>query len=146
VNQLDVKNAFLHGELAERVYCLQPAIFIDDEHPEHVCLLTKSMYGLKQAHRAWYHRFSGELQFIGFTSARSDTSLFIYKRGADLVYLLLYVDDIVLTASSSTLLQRITKHLSTAFAMKDLDPLYYFLGIHMQRSLSDFFLHQGKYA
>jgi hypothetical protein len=62
------------------------------------------------------------------------------------VYLLLYIENIVLNASSSTLLHRITKHLSTAFAMKDPGPLHFFLGIHVQRSPSSFFLHQGKYA
>jgi hypothetical protein len=76
----------------------------------------------------------------------SNMSLFIYKHGSDITYLLLYVDDIVLMASSSTLLQCITSHLSGTFAMKDLRPLHYFLGIHVHPSASGFFLHQAKYA
>ena len=70
-----------------------------------VCRLNKSLYGLKQAPRAWYSRFASYLLSLGFAEARSDTSLFIYHQGSDVAYLLLYVDDIVLTASSSILLQ-----------------------------------------
>lgn len=104
VHQLDVKNAFLHGTLAEEVYCLQPAGFIDESKPDHVCRLSKSLYGLKQAPRAWFLRFAGFLAMIGFTATRSDTLLFTYTRGNDTAFLLLYVDDIVLTASTSALL------------------------------------------
>ena len=71
-----------------------------------VCRLNKSLYGLKQAPRAWYSRFTTFLMTLGFTEAKSDTSLFIYRRGDETAYLLLYVDDIVLTASSQQLLQR----------------------------------------
>ena len=105
VHQLDVKNAFLHGTLIETVYCSQPAGFVDPAHPDLVCKLNKSLYGLKQAPRAWYSRFASFLTLLGFVEANSDTSLFIYRRGHDTVYLLLYVDDIVLTASSPALLQ-----------------------------------------
>jgi hypothetical protein len=80
-------------------------------------------------------------------ATNSDTSLFVYKHGNDIAYLLLYIDDIVLTTSSSTLLQRITSHLSGTFDMKDLRPLHYFLSIHVNRSAaSGFFLHQAKYT
>ena len=72
-----------------------------------VCRLNKSLYGLKQAPRAWYYRFATFLLTLGFTEANSDTYLFIYRRGDETAYLLLYVDDIVLTASSQQLLQRV---------------------------------------
>jgi histone deacetylase 1/2 len=107
IHQLDVKNAFLHGNLSETVYCQQPSRFEDPAHPDHVCLLKKSLYGLKQAPRAWYNRMASFLLSIGFTEAKSGTSLFVFQRGTDTAYLLLYVDDIVLTASSPDLLQRI---------------------------------------
>ena len=71
-----------------------------------MCKLNKSLYGLKQAPRAWYSRFAAYLLTLGFTEAKSDT-LFIYRRGTETVYLLLYVDDIVLTASSQQLLLRV---------------------------------------
>jgi hypothetical protein len=105
VHQLDVKNAFLHGTLSETVYCSQPTGFVDSAFPSHVYKLNKSLYGLKQAPRAWYSRFAAYLIKLGFVEAKCDTSLFIYRRGSDTVYLLLYVDDIVLTASSATLLR-----------------------------------------
>jgi hypothetical protein len=69
--------------------------------------LNKSLYGLKQAPRAWYSRFATFLQTLGFTEAKADTSQFIYCRGDETAYLLLYVDDIVLTASSQQLLERV---------------------------------------
>jgi hypothetical protein len=73
-----------------------------------VCRLNKSLYGLKQVPRAWYHCFASYLVSLGFMEAKLDTSLFVYRCGADIAYLLLYVDDIVLTASSLELLQHAT--------------------------------------
>jgi hypothetical protein len=84
-----VKNAFLHDELSERVYRLQPVGFIDEQHPQHVCLLSKSLYGFKQAPRAWFQRFGAHLQLVGFRATQSDSSLFVYKHGGDMAYLLL---------------------------------------------------------
>ena len=69
---------------------------------------------------------------LGFVEAKSDTSLFVYQRGSDTAYLLLYVDDIVLTASSPGLLRRIISALQREFAMKDLGELHYYLGMHVQ--------------
>lgn len=146
VHQLDVKNAFLHGVLDEQVFCLQPAGFIDKSRPDHVCLLSKSLYGLKQAPRAWFTRFANFARQIGFTSARSDASLFILRQGTATAFLLLYVDDIVLTASSDKFLRAVIDKLHAEFKMKDLGPLHYFLGIHVTRSPTGFFLSQHKYA
>jgi hypothetical protein len=133
IHQLDVKNAFLHGTLTETVYCSQPTGFVDADRPDLVCRLNRSLYGLKQTPRAWYSRFASYLASIGFIEAKSDTSLFIYRRGDDTVYLLLYVDDIVLTTSTADLLQRTIVALQREFAMKDLGPLHHFLGITAER-------------
>ena len=146
VHQMDVNNAFLHGQLAERVYCQQPAGFVDDTKPDHVCLLDKSLYGLKQAPRAWFDRFAAFLRTIGFVAARADPSLFILHHDGGTTYLLLYVDDIVLAASSSSLLHDLQRRLFAEFSMKDLGPLHYFLGISVVRSNAGFFLSQRKYA
>jgi hypothetical protein len=145
IHQLDVKNAFLHGTLTETVYCSQPAGFIDASLPNHVCRLNKSLYGLKQAPRAWYSRFASYLLSLGFTEAKSDTSLFIFHRGSEMVYLLLYVDDIVLTASSVQLLQRVITALKQEFAMKDLGPLHHFLGVAVQQHKDTVVLSQRQY-
>jgi hypothetical protein len=146
VHQLDVKNAFLHDLLAERVCCLQLADFINETHLDHVCLLSKSLYGLKQAPQACYQWFTDEIQSIGFKPASSDTLLFIHKHGNDVAYLLLYVNNIVLTTSSPSLLQHVIGQLSSPFAIKDLGPLHFFFDIHVQCTESAFFLHQAKYA
>jgi histone deacetylase 1/2 len=146
VHQMDVSNAFLHGHLSEQVYCQQPIGFVDADHPDHVCLLSRSLYGLKQAPRAWYQRIAAFLHQLGFRSTRSDASLFVYRHGTDTAYLLLYVDDIILTACTDGLLRQLTDRLRAEFALKDLGPLHYFLGIEVVRRADGFFLHQRKYA
>lgn len=142
---MDVKNAFLHGTLSETVYCTQPSGFEDLARSGFVCRLNKSLYGLKQAPRAWNSRFASYLLSLGFTEAKTDTSLFIYRRGADTVYLLLYVDDIVLTVSTPCLLQHTIATLQREFSMTDLGQLHHFLGVHVQRHTSGLLLSQHQY-
>ncbi|GKA44620.1 ribonuclease H-like domain-containing protein [Tanacetum coccineum] len=146
IHQLDVKNAFLHGHLSETVYMHQPLGFVDPNKPDYVCHLQRSLYGLKQASRAWFQRFASYATRVGFQHSKTDSSLFVFHRGSDIAYLLLYVDDIILTASSSAFLQRIIASLHNEFAMKDLGSLNYFLGISAQRSASGLFLSQSKFA
>jgi len=109
-------------------------------------LLQKSLYGLKQAPRAWHQRFATFIQTLGFVASVSDTSLFVFKEGTSVAYLLLYVDDIVLTASSPALLRHITERLNSEFAMIDLGDLHHFLGISVTRSADGLFLSQRQYA
>nr|XP_045083595.1 uncharacterized mitochondrial protein AtMg00810-like [Aegilops tauschii subsp. strangulata] len=99
-----------------------------------------------QAPRAWYQRIAAFLHRLGFRSTCSDASLFIYHQGADTAYLLLYVDDIIMTACTHGLLRQLTDHLRAEFAIKDLGPLHYFLGVEVVRRSDGFFLHQRKYA
>ncbi|KAJ9565309.1 hypothetical protein OSB04_001275 [Centaurea solstitialis] len=146
LHQLDVKNAFLHGHLRETVFIHQPPGFKSKKYPNHVCRLKRSLYGLKQAPRAWYQRFASFIASIGFSQSKSDTSLFILQKGTDTAYLLLYVDDIILTASSTSLRIAITSKLASEFAMKDLGELHYFLGISVSRNKQGLFLFQEKYA
>jgi hypothetical protein len=79
INQMDVKNAFLHGNLQETVYCQQPSGFVDSQLPHHVCRLNKSLYGLKRAPRTWFTRFTSYLFTIGFHASKCDSSLFILR-------------------------------------------------------------------
>jgi hypothetical protein len=146
IHQLDVKNAFLHDTLTETVFCSQPTGFVDAAHPGHVCKLNKSLYSLKQAPRAWYSRFATYLVSLRFTEAKSDTSVFIYHHGTEMAYLLLYVDDIVLTASSQPLLQQIINALKKEFAMKDLGAIHHFLGVAVQRQKDSMYLSQRQYT
>jgi hypothetical protein len=99
IKQLDVSNAFLHGVLDEEVYMEQPQGFSDLEYPNHVCRLHKSIYGLKQAPRAWFTRLSQALLNLGFCGSQVDHSLFTYHLDSVHVFLLVYVDDIILTGN-----------------------------------------------
>ncbi|GJX04996.1 ribonuclease H-like domain-containing protein [Tanacetum coccineum] len=91
VHQLDVKNAFLNGDLSETVYMYQPHDFVDPHFPHHTYRLHRSLYGLKQALHALFQRFSGYALRVGFTSCRCDSSRFIYRHGTEVVYLLIYL-------------------------------------------------------
>ncbi|GKC86692.1 ribonuclease H-like domain-containing protein [Tanacetum coccineum] len=137
---------FLHGDLSETVYMHQPPGFRDSTRSDYVCLLQRSLYGLKQASRAWFQRFSSYITRVGFHQSHCDSSLFIFHQGKDTAYLLLYVDDIVLTTFSSDLLHRIISFLHQEFAMTDLGSLNYFLSISITRDSSGMFLSQKKYA
>ncbi|GJR68573.1 ribonuclease H-like domain-containing protein [Tanacetum coccineum] len=146
VHHLDVKNAFLHGDLSKTVYMHQPLGFRDSAYSNHVCLLQRSLYGLKHALRSWFQRFAAYITRVGFYHNRCDTSLFIYIQGTDTAYLLLYVDDIALAASYETLLPRIIASLHQEFSMTDLGSLNYFLGIYVTCNSLGMFLSQRKYA
>ncbi|GJV00189.1 ribonuclease H-like domain-containing protein [Tanacetum coccineum] len=123
IHQLDVKNAFLNGDLSETVYMHQPPGFVDSRYPNHVCLLQRSLYGLKQAPRAWFQRFAGYATRAGFSPSRCDSSLFIYIQGSQIV-----------------------DSLHKEFDMTDLGALNYFLGIFVVRHPTGLFLSQKKYA
>jgi histone deacetylase 1/2 len=131
IHQLDVHNAFLNGSLQEVVYMQQPTGFVDLALPTHVCCLHKSLYGLKQASRAWYTRLSDFLLSIGFRASKVDTSLFILTVNHDIFYLLVYVDDILLTGNNSTLIHHLISLLSLEFKLHNLGNARYFLGIEV---------------
>uniref|UniRef100_A0A2N9GUG0 Reverse transcriptase Ty1/copia-type domain-containing protein n=1 Tax=Fagus sylvatica TaxID=28930 RepID=A0A2N9GUG0_FAGSY len=146
LRQLDVKNAFLHGTLKEEVYMTQPQGYIDPIHPQYVCKLQKSIYGLKQAPRAWFESFTTQLLHLGFIASTADSSLFIYKEHKVIAYLLLYVDDIVLTSNTPAFLDTLIHKLSSVFDLKDLGSLHYFLGLQVTRTPSRLYINQAKYA
>ncbi|GJR88047.1 ribonuclease H-like domain-containing protein [Tanacetum coccineum] len=114
--------------------CYQTELFLASQFLDNAVVhQLDSLYGLKQAPRAWFQRFSSYVIRAGFYHSKTDSSLFIFHKGQDTTYLLLYVDDIILTASSTSLLQRIISLLHAEFAMTDLGPLNYFLGISATR-------------
>jgi histone deacetylase 1/2 len=131
LRQLDVKNAFLHGVLEEEVYMKQPPGFENPDTPHHVCRLDKALYGLKQAPRAWYSRLSAKLQDLGFLPSKADTSLFLYNKSGVTIFVLIYVDDIIVTSSSDHAIAALLKDLNAHFAIKDLGALHFFLGIEV---------------
>jgi hypothetical protein len=146
LRQLDVQNAFLHGILEEDVYMKQPPGYTDSSHPTFVCKLDKALYGLKQAPRAWYSKLSTKLTQLGFSISKTDTSLFIYLKNEVTIYLLVYVDDIIVTSSSSSAVDALLCDLRSEFALKDLGKLQYFLGIQVDRSTDGLCLSQERYA
>ncbi|KAL6314902.1 hypothetical protein AAG906_029120 [Vitis piasezkii] len=104
IRQLDVSNAFLHGILLEDVYMEQPKGFVNSDFPDYVCKLNKSLYGLKQAPRAWFMRLSQTLLEFGFLSSPVDASLFVYHKGHIHLFILIYVDDILVTGTDPSLI------------------------------------------
>lgn len=146
IKQLDVESAFLHGDLKETVYMTQPPGFVDPECPHHVCRLKKEIYGLRQSPRAWFDKFSTFLLEFGFKCTHGDPSLFVYLHGADVIYLLLYVDDMLLTGNNDQLIQKLLVTLNRTFRMKDMGPVHYFLGIQVTAYDGGLFLCQEKYT
>lgn len=111
-----------------------------------VCKLHKSIYGLKQASRQWFDKFTFALLILGFRQSKSDYSLFTRSVGSSFVALLVYVDDIIITGPSEKILADLKTHLNTAFKLKDLGPLRYFLGLELARSSKGIHLSQRNYV
>ena len=107
---------------------------------------SQSIYGLKQAPRAWFDSFTSELFHIGFHSSSADSNLFILHHDSFVVYLLLYVDDIIITGNSPSFIDHLVSRLAKVFDLKDLGPLTYFLGLQIESTSQGFFVHQSKYA
>ena len=126
LRQLDVQNAFLHGLLEEEVYMQQPQGFEVKSKANYVCRLDKALYGLKQAPRAWYSRLSTKLVALGFQPSKADTSLFIYNKGSVVMYVLVYVDDIIVASSTEKATSALLQDLKEEFPLKDLGELHYF--------------------
>jgi hypothetical protein len=123
----------------------QPLGFIDKEHPDMVCKLHKTIYGLKQAPRAWFTRLSNFLLELGFKGSLVDTSLFIYVHENIQIYMLVYVDDILITGTHPRVIYSIIAQLQSEFPFKDLGTLSYFLGIQVTKDASGLHACQTKY-
>jgi hypothetical protein len=145
LHQMDVNNAFLHGDLDEEVYMRLPPGF-SSHSSNKVCRLRKSLYGLKQASRNWFSKFSTALITYGFQQSPADHSLFTYHDGTDNLVVLVYVDDLILASSNPQKCQRFKAYLNKCFRIKDLGSLKYFLGIEVAHSPSGIFLCQRKYT
>ena len=124
----------------------QPSGYVDATHPTYVCKLHKSLYGLKQAPMAWFERFTFHLIHLGFQASFADSSLFIFQSKSTIIYLLLYVDDIILIGNNSKHVSSLVVALNSVFELKDLGDLNYFLGVQISRTPFGFTLTQSKYA
>lgn len=123
----------------------QPPGYTDESRPTFVCKLDKAFYGLKQA-PAWYDRLCGKLTSLGFKPSKADTSLFYYNRGQHTMFVLVYIDDIIVASSSQEATDALLEDLEKEFALKDLGDIHFFLGIEVKRSADGLILSQGKYA
>ncbi|GJU23895.1 retrovirus-related pol polyprotein from transposon RE1 [Tanacetum coccineum] len=146
IEQLDINNAFLHGDLHEEVYMTVPQGYNQNLPPNTVCKLTKSLYGLKQANRQWFEKLTTFLIQLGFKQSYVDTSLFTISHKGSLTSLLIYVDDIVLTSPYASFITFIKAKLHDMFSIKDLGPLNYYLGIEFLRNKTGLAMSQRKYA
>ncbi|MCH84454.1 retrovirus-related Pol polyprotein from transposon TNT 1-94, partial [Trifolium medium] len=145
IHQLDVDNAFLHGDLDEDVYMKIPQ-GLEGVTGNKACKLIKSLYGLKQASRQWYAKLSQFLTSIGYTQMPSDPTLFTKSIGDQFTTLLVYVDDIVLAGNCLDEIQQTKNQLHTAFGIKDIGVLKYFLGLEVAHSEQGITLCQRKYC
>jgi hypothetical protein len=148
LEQLDVKTAFLHGELEETIYMHQPEGFIVEGKEDHVCHLRIFLYGLKQSPRQWYKRFDSFMVRHGYTRSSHDSCVY-YKQLSDgsFIYLLLYVDDMLIAAKNMLEIKRLKSLLSDEFEMKDLGAAKKILGMEIQRDrkAGKLYLSQKKY-
>ncbi|XP_031092189.1 uncharacterized protein LOC115996890 [Ipomoea triloba] len=145
LRQLDVHNAFLNGNLAETVYMKQPPGYEDPLHPDHVCHLQRSLYGLKQAPRAWFKRLHDFLVSTGFSSSKTDVSLFYYTLKSSRIFLLVYVDDIIMLGNDASLINDLLLRLSSVFKIRDLGTPSFFLGIETLTDGTGILLSQKRY-
>lgn len=129
MRQLDIHNAFLNEYLSEIVYMLQPPGYEDKSYPTHVCTLPRSLYGLKQAPRALFTRLHDYLVSVGFCPSKTDVSLFICSTDAVQLYLLVYVDDILVMGSDSARVDNLVARMGREFKVRDISRPSFFLGI-----------------
>nr|GEZ74140.1 retrovirus-related Pol polyprotein from transposon TNT 1-94 [Tanacetum cinerariifolium] len=144
--QMDVKTAFLNGNLWEEVYVSHPDGFVDPDNPNHVYKLKKALYGLKQAPRAWYDMLSSFLISQDFSKGSVDPTLFIRRNGNDLLLIEIYVDDIIFAASTPELCDLFVKIMCSKFKMSMMGKISFFLGLQISQSPRGIFINQSKYA
>jgi hypothetical protein len=136
LQQFDVKNAFLNGDLKEEVYMELPPGIIkqSSEHEGRVCKLKRALYGFKQSPRAWFRRFTLAMKATSYQQSNADHTLFVKHKDGKVTALIVYVDDMILTGDDSEEMRTLQEYLSAEFEMKDLGQLKYFLGIEVTRS------------
>ncbi|GKE72050.1 retrotransposon protein, putative, ty1-copia subclass [Tanacetum coccineum] len=127
--QMDVKTAFLNGHLNKDVYMVQPKGFVNPKHHRQVCKLQRSIYGLKQASRRWNKIFYEEIKKYGFTQNPDEPCIYKRASGSIFVFLILYIDDLLLMGNNIPMLQDAKSWLGKCFSMKDLGEAAYILGI-----------------
>ncbi|GJS57099.1 retrovirus-related pol polyprotein from transposon TNT 1-94 [Tanacetum coccineum] len=146
IYQMDVKMAFLNGELKEVVYVSQPEGFVDQNNPSHVYKLKKALYGLKQAPRAWYDMLSSFLISQQFSKGAVDPTLFTRHAGNDILLVQIYVDDIIFALTNTAMCDEFANQMTNKFKMSMIGQISFFLGLQISQSPRGIFINQSKYA
>ena len=145
--QLDVKSAFLNGELIEEVYVEQPQGFVAKGEEDKVYKLRKALYGLKQAPRAWYSQIDGYFLEKGFCKSKSEPTLYVKHQGESRILIVaLYVDDLVFTGNDKKMIEEFRREMMMKYEMSDLGLLHYFLGMEIYQDDDGVFISQKNYA
>lgn len=147
IHQLDVKPAFLNGELKEEVYLEKHEGFVQKGKENLVCKLKKALYGLKQAPKSWYEKIDSFFLQAGYNRSKNDPNLYTMQdEQSRIVLIYLYVDDLIITGDATYLIKEIKKQMSQVFEMKNLGELRYCLGLEIWRDSGQTFPSQGKYV
>jgi hypothetical protein len=144
VHQMDMKNAFLHNDLYEEIYMEQPQGFMQDSSL--VCRLKKSLYVVKQDPRAWYAKMDSYLLSQNFVCCKSNLNVYMLKTTDSLLFLVLYVDDLMIIGCSTLAIAIVKRILHDRFLMTDMGLLQLFLRLKINQDASDIKLSQAKYA
>nr|GEU36529.1 retrovirus-related Pol polyprotein from transposon TNT 1-94 [Tanacetum cinerariifolium] len=143
---MDVKTAFLNGELKEDIYVSQPEGFVDQDNQSHVYKFKKALYGLKQALRAWYGMLSSFFISQHFSKGAVDPTLFTRKAGNDLLLVQIYINDIIFTSTNTAMCDEFADLMTTKFKMSMMGHMSFFLGLQIFQSPRGIFINQSKYA
>jgi hypothetical protein len=133
VEQMDVKTTFLHGDIEEEIYMKQLEGFVVKGKKELVCKLKKSLYGLKQSPRMWYQKFDTYILGLGFSRRKVDHCVYFKLVGDHFIYVVLYVDDMLLIGNNKEIIKEVKTQLSSKFDMKDLGAANFILGMEIKR-------------
>ncbi|GBN11147.1 Retrovirus-related Pol polyprotein from transposon TNT 1-94 [Araneus ventricosus] len=133
VTHVDIKTAFLHGNLEDEVYMSQPEGYIEAGQEQKVCKLNKAIYGLKQAARAWHLKIGESLIKYGFEQSKADPCLFKFANNGNPMYIIVYVDDLLIAGKDEDI-RKIIKELEEEYELKNLGEVNYYLGINIERT------------
>ena len=146
VHHLDVKSAFLNGELAEKEYMQQPPGFVIAGEEHRVLRLRKALYGLRQAPRAWNIKLDASLASLGFTKCATEHALYTRRSKGGLVIVGVYVDDLIVTGAEQRDIDAFKEKMKSMFRMSDLGLLTYYLGIEVEQTGNAITLRKSAYA
>jgi hypothetical protein len=141
---MDVKNAFIHDDISEEIYMEKPLGFIHNSSL--VCILKKSLYGLKQTPRAWYENMDSYIVSHDFVRCKSDCNVYMSMTTDSLMILVLYVDDLLITGSSASTIVVAKDILHDRFSMTNMGPCHFFLGLDISQDAFGIKISQAKYA